>query len=72
MGKMPVMQSAKWCANCAYWSGERTFNSFFGRAEVDYNCQAKGICANMKGYYNQPTHWQATCPAFTKHPIVKG
>lgn len=53
MGKLSVMQSAKWCANCAYWGGERTINGFFGRAEVDDNCQTKGVCTNMKGYYNR-------------------
>ena len=41
MGKLPVLQRAKWCANCVYWGGERTINGFFGRAEVDINCQAK-------------------------------
>ena len=72
MGKLPVMQSAKWCANCAFWCGEREFNGFFGRAEVDMNKAVKGTCANMKGYYNQPMNWQSTCSAFTKHPIIKG
>ena len=72
MGKMPVMQSAKWCANCAYWGGERTINGFFGRAEVDDNCQAKGVCTNMKGYYNQQCGWMTTCNGFTKHPAIKG
>ena len=69
MGKMPVMQSAKWCANCAHWRGERTFNDFLGRAEVEST--GKGICVNMKGYYNQPTRCRATCPAFTRHPAIK-
>ena len=72
MGKLPVMQSAKWCANCAYWGGERTINGFFGRAEVVDNCQAKGVCTNMKGYYNQQCGWMTTCNGFTKHPAIKG
>ena len=72
MGKLPVMQSAKWCANCAQWGGERTINGFFGRAEVDDNCQAKGVCTNMKGYYNQQCGWMTTCNGFTKHPAIKG
>lgn len=72
MAKLPVMQSAKWCANCAYWGGERTINGFFGRAEVDDNCQAKGVCSNMKGYYNQQCGWMTTCNGFTKHPAIKG
>ena len=72
MGKLPVMQSAKWCANCAYWGGERTINGFFGRAEVDDNCQAKGVCTYMKGYYNQQCGWMTTCNGFTKHPAIKG
>jgi hypothetical protein len=72
MGKLPVMQCAKYCANCAYWGGERTINGFFGRAEVSDDCHAKGVCSNMKGYINQQMHWQATCPAFTRHPAIKG
>lgn len=72
MGKLPVMQSAKWCANCVYWGGERTIDGFFGRAEVDDKCQAKGKCTNMKGYYNQQCGWMTTCPGFTKHPAIKG
>lgn len=71
MGKLPVMQCGKYCANCVYWGGERTINGFFGRAEVDINCQAKGVCSNMKGYFNQQMIWQATCPAFTRHPAIK-
>ena len=43
MGKLPVMQCAKYCANCAYWGGERTINGFFGRAEVSDDCHAKGV-----------------------------
>ncbi len=67
--KLPIMQSAKCCANCAHWRGDRTFNDFLGRAEVDST--GKGICANMKGYYNQPTRCRATCPAFTRHPAIR-
>ena len=72
MGKLPVMTSAKWCANCAYWCGERTIDGFFGRAEVSNDCQAKGTCINMKGYFKQQCSWQCTCNAFTKHPAIKG
>lgn len=72
MAKMPVMQSAKWCANCAYWGGDRTINGFFGRAEVEHNGQTKGVCSNTKGYYNQPCGWMTTCNGFTKHPAIKG
>ena len=50
MGKLPVLQRAKWCANCVYWGGERTINGFFGRAKVDINCQANGVCSNIKGF----------------------
>lgn len=71
MGKLPVLQRAKWCANCVYWGGERTINGFFGRAEVDINCQAKGVCSNMKGFFNQQMLWQATCSHFEKHPAIK-
>ncbi len=72
MGKLPVMQGAKWCANCVYWAGAREFDSFFGRAEIDRSCNSKGTCTNMKGFYRQPTLWNTTCNGFTKHPIVKG
>lgn len=71
MRKLPVMQSAHWCANCSYWCGEREINGFFGRVEIDDDCKAKGKCSNMKGYYNQPCFWNGTCPHFTKHPAVK-
>ncbi|MBE5733335.1 MAG: hypothetical protein E7353_09980 [Clostridiales bacterium] len=71
MAKLPVMQSAKWCANCVYWAGERTLEPFFGRAEVSSDCQAKGMCMHQRGYYRQQVGWMGTCNQFEKHPIIK-
>ncbi|MDD3999281.1 MAG: hypothetical protein PHX62_00090 [Bacilli bacterium] len=65
-----VMQSAKWCANCAYWGGERKLEGFFGRAEIE-DFHVKGQCANVKGYYLQQCPYNGTCPHFTKHPVIK-
>ena len=34
----PEIKSAEWCANCAFWTGDRQINGFFGRAEIkDFN-----------------------------------
>ena len=71
MGNLIVTQCWKCCGNCAYWSGERTINGFFGRAEVS-DGHTKGKCINMKGYFNQPTSWNTTCSAFNRHPAIKG
>lgn len=69
MSKFPVPQNMKYCGNCVYWEGDRTFNSFFGRAEVDRN--STGRCCNMRGVYNSMRTWQMSCMGFEKHPIVK-
>ncbi len=66
----PVMKSANWCANCAYWAGNREIDGFFGWAEIDDFCE-KGKCVNQKGYYNQMCPWNGQCPAFERHPAIK-
>ena len=35
----PVIESANWCANCAYWAGNRKIDGFFGRAEINDFCE---------------------------------
>ena len=71
MSKTPVMQTAKICANCAYWGGPREMDGFFGRMEVEMSGSASGKCNNRNGFFNCPMNWQSTCPRFEKHPIVK-
>lgn len=67
---IPVMKSANWCANCAYWNGNRKIDGFFGRAEIE-NFNEKGTCANPRGYYNQMCPCNGQCPAFERHPAIK-
>ena len=69
MTKIPVNNSFKTCANCAYWAGERKPEPFFHRFEVD--TYAKGKCCNMKGYYYLDTAMNATCNHFEAHAIVR-
>ena len=66
----PVNTSYKWCANCVWWAGPRTFNAFFGRAEI-FDSHAKGKCMNRKGYFNLETNWLNTCPGFEFHSVIK-
>ena len=66
----PVNTSYKWCANCVWWAGPRTFNAFFGRAEI-FDSHAKGKCMNRKGYFNLETNWLTTCPGFEFHSVIK-
>ncbi|MBR2444002.1 MAG: hypothetical protein IKB27_01220 [Clostridia bacterium] len=69
MSKFPVPQNMRYCGNCVYWEGERTFNTFFGRAETERD--ARGRCSNMRGMFNCTCSWQQSCHGFEKHPIVK-
>ena len=67
---IPVMKQADFCANCAYWCGERKINGFFARAEIeDFNI--KGQCQNLKGFYMQMCPYNGTCPNFERHPAIK-
>lgn len=68
---MPVMRQNKCCANCIYWTGERKPDAFFGRMEIVYEDNPRGICENMKAFYHQSMNWQQSCPCFERHPIVK-
>lgn len=64
------MKSADWCANCAYWTGNRKIDGFFERAEIE-NFNEKGKCVNQKGYFNQMCPYNGHCPAFERHPAIK-
>ena len=66
----PANQYYKQCVNCVWWAGERTFDAFFGRAEIPHS-HAKGKCMNRKGYWNLETNWMTTCGGFEWHPIIK-
>ena len=65
--KAPVATGYKWCANCAYWGGERTMNGAFHRMECD--ASARGQCAKHIGWSQSPMN--ATCNEFQWHPIIK-
>lgn len=71
MSRMPVMQSAKMCANCVYWTGAREPEPFFGRMTIETSPHPKGMCTNSKGFYRLQMNWNTMCPYFVKHPIVK-
>lgn len=44
----PVMKSANWCTNYAYWAGNRKIDGFFGRAEIDDFCEKNITYSNVK------------------------
>lgn len=66
----PIMTAPEWCANCAYWTGNRQINGFFGRAKIkDFN--EKGQCQNVKGFFMQMCPYNGHCSAFERHPAIK-
>lgn len=66
----PISPNYQWCANCAYWTGDRKINGFFGRAEIEDMCQ-KGQCVNKDSFFNCWLPCNATCSKFKKHPALK-
>ena len=62
----PISTGYEWCANCAFWGGNRTPNGILHRIECELT--EKGPCAITPGWDSCPMNM--TCNKFEWHPIL--